>query len=178
VIFTVGHSTHSAETFIALVRAHAVCQIADVRTIPRSRRHPHFSQEALAELLQRGGVTYRHFPELGGLRKPLRRSINTAWRHPSFRGYADYMQTPPFQRGLASLLDFSGAASNFPAEVRTAVMCAEAVWWQCHRRLLSDALVVRGLSVRHILSTSEANPHELSEFARAEGGAVIYPGLL
>jgi uncharacterized protein (DUF488 family) len=178
VIFTIGHSTHSAETFVGLLRAHQIAQVADVRTVPRSRRHPHFSQDSLAALLPRTGLRYRHFPELGGLRKPLRDSANGAWRHPGFRGYADYMQTPPFRRGIDALLEFSASAEDFPPARRTAVMCAEAVWWQCHRRLLADALVVRGVPVRHILSLSEANPHFLSEFARPAGDVVTYPGLL
>jgi uncharacterized protein (DUF488 family) len=178
VIHTIGHSTHSAETFIAWLRAHQITQVADVRTIPRSRRHPHFSQDALAEFLPRGGIDYRHFPALGGLRRPSRDSRNTAWRHPSFRGYADYMQTPPFRRGIETLLEYSGAASDFPLALRTTVMCAEAVWWQCHRRLLADALTVRGVPVWHILSPGQANPHQLSEFARPDADGVTYPGLL
>ena len=177
-IYTIGHSTHSAETFIGLLRAHQIARVADVRTIPRSRRHPHFSQDSLAAFLPRAGIAYRHFPALGGLRKPSRDSQNTAWRHPSFRGYADYMQTPAFRCGVEALLEFCGAPSDFPLALRTAVMCAEAVWWRCHRRLLADALVVRGVSVRHITSPAEANPHQLSEFARPEGDGVTYPGLL
>jgi uncharacterized protein (DUF488 family) len=178
VIYTIGHSTHAPTVFLDLLRAHRIVQLADVRTVPRSRRHPHFSQEALAELLGQQAIVYRHFPDLGGLRKPRSDSPNTAWRVPGFRGYADYMQTPAFRRGLEALLEFSGASDDFPASARTAVMCAEAAWWRCHRRLLADALVVRGIEVRHILSASEAKPHELSEFAKVVEEAVTYPGLL
>jgi uncharacterized protein (DUF488 family) len=170
-IFTVGHSNHSAHQFLALLEVHGIRQVADVRTVPRSARHPQFSKEALAGCLDDHGIGYRHFPELGGLRKPRRDSVNTGWRHPSFRGYADYMQTEGFHSALAALEEFSAA-------LPTAVMCAEAVWWQCHRRLLADALLVRGVPVRHILSTGPPKPHELSEFARVAEGSVTYPGLL
>lgn len=170
-IHTIGHSTHPAETFRALLEAHGIRQLADIRTVPRSRRHPQFSKEALDEFLASAGILYRHFPSLGGLRKPRPDSINTAWRHPGFRGYADYMQTSEFRNAVDAL-------EHFAADGPTAVMCAEAVWWRCHRRLLADTLLVRGVGVRHILSVAEPKPHELSEFARREGGGVIYPGLL
>jgi uncharacterized protein (DUF488 family) len=169
-IWTIGHSTRSAEEFMRLLEAHGIEQIADVRTVPKSARHPQFNKEALDALLTAHGRVYRHFPALGGLRKPRPDSVNTAWRHPSFRGYADHMQTPQFAAGLDALLDFA---------VRpTAVMCAEAVWWQCHRRLLSDALLARQITVRHIVGGGEAKPHELSEFAKVVDGGVEYPGLL
>ncbi len=170
-IYTVGHSSQSSHQFLTLLLAHGIRQIADVRTIPRSARHPNFSKEALAACLGERGITYRHFPELGGLRKPRRDSVNTGWRHPGFRGYADYMQTEGFRRGLVALEGFS---ASFP----TAVMCAEAVWWRCHRRLLADALLVRGVPVLHIMSVGQPKPHELSEFARVNDGTVTYPGLL
>ena len=171
VIYTIGHSTHAAEAFIALLHAHGIRRLADVRRIPKSKRHPHFASGALAAALEEVGVEYRHFPDLGGMRKPRRDSVNTAWRVASFRGYADYMQTPGFRAALDALLAFAH-------ESRTAVMCAEAVWWECHRRLLSDALVAREIQVRHILSMGEAKPHELSDFARSADGEVTYPGLL
>jgi len=170
-IFTIGHSTRALDDFVALLRAHAVAQVADVRTVPRSRRYPHFSREALSATLPAAGIGYRHFGELGGLRKPRPDSSNTAWRHEGFRGYADYMETPAFARALDDLVRWSEDAAS-------AVMCAEAVWWQCHRRLIADALVARGLDVRHITTLSSAAPHELTEFARVEGGLVRYPGLL
>ena len=171
VIYTIGHSIHTADAFIALLTTHGIRQVADIRTIPASRRHPHFTKDRLDALLAGRGIAYRHLPDLGGLRKPRADSINTGWRHPSFRGYADYMQTPAFEHAIQSLEEFASVAA-------TTVMCAEAVWWQCHRRLLSDALLVRGVPVRHILSAAAAKPHELSEFARERDGRVIYPGLL
>ena len=170
-IFTIGHSTRTAAEFAGLLDAHGVRQIADVRTIPQSKRHPHFSRAALEEFLGSRGIAYRHFPELGGLRRPRADSINTAWRHAGFRGYVDHMQTNDFRRGVRDL-------AQFALHDHTSVLCAEAVWWQCHRRLLADALVVRGIPVRHILSSAEPKPHELSEFARQHEGGVIYPGLL
>jgi uncharacterized protein (DUF488 family) len=170
-IHTIGHSTRTAEAFVELLRIHEVRQIADVRTVPRSRRHPHFSRDALETFLYEHGIAYRHIPELGGLRTPRTDSTNTAWRHPAFRGYADHMETPTFHIGVESLLEFA-------ARAQTAIMCAEAVWWECHRRLLADALVVRGIAVFHILSSTAPKPHELSEFAHADNGVVTYPGLL
>jgi uncharacterized protein (DUF488 family) len=171
VIYTIGHSTHTAEAFLALLAAHSIAAVADIRTIPRSRRHPHFSREAMAEWLAATGVEYRHFPALGGLRRPKPDSINTAVRHASFRGYADHMQTPEFQEGVDAL-------EAFAAERVTTVMCAEALWWQCHRRFLADALFVRDVKVQHIMSSAAANPHELSAFAQVNGTRVTYPGLV
>lgn len=170
-IFTIGHSTHSAEVFGKLLKQHAVVQIADVRLIPKSSRHPHFARERLAPFLRDRGIAYRHFPDLGGHRRPRADSINTAWRVEAFQGYADHMRTDGFRTGIEQLLTFSVTG-------RTAVMCAEAVWWQCHRRLLADALLVRGVPVLHIFPSAGPKPHELSEFAREIAGEVIYPGLL
>jgi uncharacterized protein (DUF488 family) len=171
VIYTIGHSTRSSAEFIGLLETHGVTQLADVRKLPLSRRHPHFSRDALAAALSKHGIAYRHYPDLGGLRRPDPRSVNTGLRNESFRGYADYMLTDTFERALLDLLQFSEAGP-------TAVMCAEAVWWRCHRKLLSDILLVRGVQVRHILSTATPKPHELSEFARPTSGKVTYPGLL
>lgn len=171
VIYSIGHSTHAADTFLALLETHGIRQLADVRTVPGSRRHPHFSKERLSASLAEHGIRYQHFPGLGGLRKPRRNSVNTAWRHDGFRGYADYMQTLPFRQAIEELEEFALVAA-------TTVMCAEAVWWQCHRRLLSDALIVRRVPVLHILSAESPKPHELSEFARENGDGVMYPGLL
>ncbi|HVL67314.1 MAG TPA: DUF488 domain-containing protein [Vicinamibacterales bacterium] len=170
-VYTIGHSTHTADAFLELLQAHGIRQLADVRLIPKSSRHPHFASEPLAHTLAVHGIDYRHFPGLGGRRRPRPDSVNTAWRVEAFRGYADFMGTEAFKQALAALMGF---ASRAP----TALMCAEAVWWQCHRRLLADALVVRGLPVRHILSAGDAKPHELSEFARIDGDEVTYPGLL
>jgi uncharacterized protein (DUF488 family) len=170
-IYTIGHSIHPAEQFLALLRAHHVRQVADIRTVPKSRRHPQFNRETLDSYLQAQRIRYQHFPALGGLRKPRPDSINTGWRHPSFRGYADHMQTAEFSAGLSELLRFGAIAP-------TTVMCAEAVWWQCHRQLLADALLAHGVAVYHILGMSDAKPHRLSEFARLDGETVSYPGLL
>jgi uncharacterized protein (DUF488 family) len=169
-IFTIGHSTRPLDEFVALLARNGVTQLADVRTVPKSRRHPQFVRETLAESLPRAGVAYRHFPGLGGLRKPRPDSGNTAWRNESFRGYADYLQTPPFALALDELLAWAGPP--------TAIMCAEAVWWQCHRQLIADALVARGIEVRHIVSTAAPEPHKLTDFARVAGTRVTYPGLI
>lgn len=170
VVLTVGHSTRTAIEFIELLRAHDVEGIADVRRFPASRRHPHFSSQALATSLAADGVAYRHFPELGGRRTAAAHSVNTGWEHPAFRAYADYMDTGDFARGLDALLEFAQGR-------RVAVMCAEAQWWRCHRRLIADALVARRIEVRHIMSSTTARPHELTSFARVEGIDVRYPGL-
>jgi uncharacterized protein (DUF488 family) len=170
-LFTIGHSTHPVDVFGGLLEQHGITRLADVRTVPKSARNPQFNSNALDAYLDALGIRYRHFPALGGLRKPRRDSANTAWRHPGFRGYADHMQTAAFQLGLDALLEF---AQNNP----TAVMCAEAVWWRCHRQLIADALLARGVPVRHILPTGEAKPHRLSDFAKVDRGQVTYPGLL
>ncbi len=170
-IYTIGHSNRSADEFVALLLQNGARQVADVRTVPRSKRYPHFCGDELTKFLAAHGVTYRQFPLLGGLRRPRPDSVNTAWRHPGFRGYADHMQTDGFRRGMNEL-------ELFAAKRTTTVLCAEAVWWQCHRRLLADALVVRGADVHHIISTADPKPHQLSEFARTHGGGVTYPGLL
>lgn len=170
-ILTIGHSTHTAERFLHLLEVHGVTFVADVRRFPYSRRHPHFSQEALQALLQEQGISYRHFPALGGRRRPEPDSPNTGWRHPSFRAYADYMRSEAFRE---SLLTLAGLAQTEVA----AVMCAESQWWRCHRQLIADALVIRGVDVRHILSAAPPAPHELTPFARVEGTDISYPGLL
>lgn len=170
VVYTIGHSVHTADNFIGLLKTHGIRHLADVRLLPGSRRHPHFSREQLASLLEVHGITYRHFPELGGRRRPRPDSINTAWRVEAFRGYADHMQTVPFRESVEDLLTLARTGA-------TAVMCAEAKWWQCHRRLLADTLVARGIPIRHILSAAAPKSHELSEFARADGDGVTYPGV-
>jgi uncharacterized protein (DUF488 family) len=169
-IYTIGHSTRSLDDLITLLKAHEITRLADIRTVPRSRRHPHFSIDALSSSLPQAGIIYRHFPGLGGLRKPRPDSINTAWRHAGFRGYADYMLTPEFERSLGSFLEVAVHGSS-------ALMCAEAVWWRCHRQLVADALVARGLEVRHIMSSTSAPKHVLTEFGRVVDGRVTYPGL-
>lgn len=138
-VMTVGHSTRSAEAFLALLQAHGITGVADVRAFPASRRHPHFNREALAAFLATHGIAYEHLPQLGGRRKPLPDSPNGGWRHPSFRAYADHMGSIEFRHGLDALIAF---AQKFFA----AVMCAESQWWQCHRQLVADALVARDWS--------------------------------
>ncbi len=169
-IYTIGHSTRSFEEFLALLRAHGVQQVADIRTIPRSRRHPQFERDALARALSEADVQYRHFPGLGGLRHPRRDSPNGAWKNDSFRGYADYMGTAPFDEAVDDLLAFARTSP-------TTVMCAEAVWWRCHRSLLADALVARAVEVLHITSAAAPSPHRLNPMARVDGRSVTYPSL-
>ena len=178
-ISTIGHSTRSLDEFVGLLRAHGITGIADIRTVPKSRRHPHFSAEALSVSLPRVGVSYRHFPGLGGLRKPRRDSRNSAWRHEGFRGYADHMETEAFREALADLIAWGGRATlSGSPEKRIAIMCAEAVWWRCHRQLTADALLARGIDVGHITGTGPATAHKLTAFARVAGGRVSYPGLV
>jgi uncharacterized protein (DUF488 family) len=172
-IWTIGHSTQRSDEFLALLRASDIGGLADVRTIPRSRRHPHFGRDALAARLNEEGIEYRHLAALGGLRKPRSDSPNGAWRNEAFRGYADHMMTPEFAEAVDELLEFGGRC-------RVAVMCAEAVWWQCHRMLLSDALVARQIDVHHIMSlrgTHSVQRHRLTPFAQIRSdGHVSYPG--
>lgn len=174
-IWTIGHSTRSADEFLELLRANAIDGLADVRTIPQSRRHPYFGRDVLDARLKDEGVEYRHFAELGGLRKPQPDSPNGAWRNEAFRGYADHMMTPRFTAAVDELLRF-GERRN------VAVMCAEAVWWQCHRMLLSDALVARDVEVQHIMSLrgkSSRQPHRLTPFAQIRADRQVwYPGLV
>jgi uncharacterized protein (DUF488 family) len=167
-VWTVGHSTRSADDLVELLRGHAIDRLVDVRTIPRSRRYPHFNRETLPAILGAASLAYDHMPGLGGLRRPRPDSTNSAWRNAGFRGYADYMQTAEFARNLDALIELSGSA-------RAAVMCAEAVPWRCHRSLLADALVARGVVVRHILTPERAEPHRLSPSAQLEGTRVTYP---
>jgi uncharacterized protein (DUF488 family) len=168
-ILTIGHSTRAIEEFLALLEAHRVERLVDVRTIPRSRRNPQFDRETLPETLGRAGFDYRHMKELGGLRHARRDSPNTGWKNEGFRGFADYMLEREFGEAIERLIELAG-------EKRTAVMCAEAVPWRCHRSLIADALVVRGIAVEHILSKERTEPHRLTPFARVEGTRVSYPG--
>jgi uncharacterized protein (DUF488 family) len=167
--FTVGHSTHALEELVALLRRHDVRRIADVRRFPQSRRHPQFNREALVETLPAHGIAYRHLPALGGRRDPRPDSPNGGWEHPAFRGYADYALTDEFATGFAELCALA-------REQPTAVMCAEAPWWRCHRRLIADRLTALGWTVCHIGSDGGLAEHELPPFAVATpGGAVTYP---
>ena len=167
-IWTIGHSTRTTEKFISLLKEHGIKQLADVRLLPGSKRYPQFNKETLADSLGKAGICYEHFPELGGRRKPREDSPNTAWRNESFRGYADYMDTEEFNKGLKRLLDLAAAAGP------TAVMCAEAVWWCCHRSLVSDYLKVRGIEVMHILDANKTEPHPYTSAARIVNGRLSY----
>jgi uncharacterized protein (DUF488 family) len=170
-ILTVGHSTHPIEKFVALLKAHGVEQLVDVRTIPKSRYNPQFNQEALERSLRESGIAYVHMPGLGGLRHPRKDSINTGWKNASFRGYADYMQTPAFDESLGNLVELA-------SRHMTAVMCAEAVPWRCHRSLIADALMAKGIEVENILTESSRKPHAYTPFASVNEERVTYPGLL
>jgi|SRR5579872_6431420 len=154
-----------------MLEAHNVEQLVDIRTMPRSRTNPQFNREALPKSLEPAGIAYLHMPSLGGLRRPRPDSVNSGWRNSSFRGYADYMQTPDFAAALEELIRLSGAK-------QTAIMCAEAVPWRCHRSLVGDALTARGITVEDILTATRRQPHQLTPFARVEGTRVWYPGLI
>jgi uncharacterized protein (DUF488 family) len=167
-IYTIGHSTRKLEDFETLLEDFGVALLIDIRTVPRSRHVPHFNSGKLSRALARKKIEYRHLKLLGGLRKPAKESINLAWRNLSFRGYADYMQSEDFQAGLAEL-------ESLAAKKKSAIMCAEAVPWRCHRSLVADALTVRGWQVRHILSTASQQIHQLTPFAAVDGEVVTYP---
>jgi uncharacterized protein (DUF488 family) len=167
-MWTVGHSTRPIGEFTDFLRAHDIALLIDVRTIPRSRYNPQFNIDTLAQSLREARLQYRHLPELGGLRKPKKDSFNDGWRNASFRGYADYMQTEEFVNALEDLM----AGGRLQP---TAIMCAEAVPWRCHRSLIADALVSRGWDIRHIMSPDKATPHVLTSFAHSEKGTLTYP---
>jgi uncharacterized protein (DUF488 family) len=168
-IFTIGHSTRPIETFIRLLQAHGVTRVVDIRTIPESRHNPQFGGARLSASLRRVKIRYQHLPGLGGLRRPKPDSVNAGWRNSSFRGYADYMQTPAFERSLARCIALS-------TKEPIALMCAEGVPWRCHRSLVADALLAKGIESREITSRIRAQPHTLTPFARARRGRVTYPG--
>jgi len=167
-VLTVGHSNRPLEDFLRLLRAHRITLVADVRKMPGSRRNAQFSRDALPQALRAAGIGYVHLPGLGGLRRRRPDSPNTAWQNASFQGYADYMLTPEFAESLQGLLELSRGQ-------RTAVMCAEAVPWRCHRSLIADALSVRGIAVEHILSASRTQPHVLRPWAHVQGTRITYP---
>lgn len=167
-IFTVGHSTLPIERFIALLHIYGIERLVDIRTVPRSRHNPQFNGDALGPALTSETIDYVPLPALGGLRHARKDSSNTGWRNTSFRGYADYMQTEAFDEGLATLIRLS-------CEKRSAIMCAEAVPWRCHRSLVADALNVRGIPAVEILSESSYRLHTLTPFARVEGVQITYP---
>jgi uncharacterized protein (DUF488 family) len=170
-VWTVGHSAHSLDAFVGLLGEHEITQVADIRTVPRSRRHPHFDTGALAASLPEHGVAYEHLARLGGWRHADRSSRNGAWRNVSFRGYADYAMGEEFADGLAQL-------RHLAAKRRTAMMCSEALWWRCHRRLVADRLVVAGDIVCHIGSDGRVSAHELTSFALVgHDGRITYPAI-
>jgi uncharacterized protein (DUF488 family) len=167
-IWTIGHSTRAIDVFISLLGEHGIRLLVDVRSLPGSKRYPQFNKEALANSLGKSGINYEHFPELGGRRKAQPGSKNIAWRNASFRGYADYMETDEFNKGVNRLLDLAADAGP------TVIMCAEAVWWRCHRSLISDYLKARGIEVIHILDANKTQPHPYTPAARIVNGELSY----
>jgi len=169
-VYTIGHSTRTADAFVALLKAHGVGCLADIRTVPRSRHNPQFNEDALAATLHEHGIRYERMAGLGGFRRTSAESTNTGWRNLSFRGYADYMQTPAFAENLDALIALARGCE-------VAIMCAEAVPWRCHRSLVADALLVHGVAVEEIASDTKTTPHRLTPFARVDGTTIRYPGL-
>ena len=167
-IWTIGHSTRAIDELISLLKANEIKVLADVRAFPGSKRYPQFNKDALAESLNADGIRYEHFPELGGKRKSKPDSHNNAWRNASFRGYADYMEAEQFQKGIERLLDVTANAGP------TAIMCAEAVWWRCHRSLVADYLKVRGVEVLHVLGANKVDSHPYTSAARIVDGKLTY----
>lgn len=169
VVFTIGHSTRSLVELVDMLRAHGVRRLVDVRTVPRSRHNPQFNRDTLGKALRNRRFNYRHMKALGGLRRPRPDSANSGWRNASFRGYADYMGTNEFNEALARLMKLA-------EQKATAIMCAEAVPWRCHRSMIADALIARGYEVRDIMSATNARRRTLNPMARVEDGKVTYPG--
>lgn len=170
-VLTIGHSTRSIEEFLELLETHDAGCLIDVRTMPRSRHNPQFNVDTLPEQLDEQSIGYLHVPDLGGLRRPRPDSPNAGWRNLSFRGYADYMQTSEFQSAVGRLVEQSH-------DTRLCLMCAEAVPWRCHRRMISDALTVRGIPVEHVMGTSRRQTHDLTPWAEVVGeedGQLLYP---
>ena len=167
-IFTIGHSTHPIEEFADVLKAHGIEFIIDVRTIPKSRHNPQYNSDTLSAALHGHAIGYEHLPGLGGLRHAKKDSINTAWKNASFRGFADYMQTEDFERGLNMLIETAGKRL-------TAIMCAEAVPWRCHRSLIADALLARGITVMDIMGKTPAKAHMMTPWAMVKGTTITYP---
>lgn len=168
IIFTVGHSTKTISDFIELLKGYQIKEIVDIRTIPKSRHNPQFNGDDLRKSLSDAQIGYLQLKGLGGLRHPLKDSLNTAWVNASFRGFADYMQTEEFEENIEKLIKIS-------EEQTTAIMCAEAVPWRCHRSLIGDALLVRGINVRHIISAHSSMDHKLTPWAKVRGKSITYP---
>jgi uncharacterized protein (DUF488 family) len=169
-IWTIGHSTRAADEFEEMLRSHEIEALVDVRSFPGSRRYPHFNKPELANFLQQIGVEYWHSPQLGGRRRPNAHSKNTAWKNASFRAYADHMETDEFKKGIEDLLKLLN-------EKRTAIMCAEALWWRCHRSLIADYLKAHGIQVIHILDAKHTEEHPYTSAARIVDGQLSYEGL-
>ena len=167
-IYTIGHSTRSLADFIALLKAHGIQRIVDVRTIPKSRHCPQFNETRLKNALKRHQIYYTHLKELGGLRHTHKNSINTGWENPSFRGFADHMQTEEFKKGIRKL-------EKLASKKTCAIMCAEALFWRCHRNLIADALTIGKWDVFHIQSKKTARPHQLTTFLKKKKGLIFYP---
>jgi len=167
-VMTIGHSTRTLDEFIGLLQAHAVTRVVDVRTIPRSWHNPQFNKDSLPDSLKKAGLSYVHLSGLGGLRHAKPDSINLGWRNASFRGYADYMQTPEFEQSPEELI-------RLARQERIAIMCAEAVPWRCHRSLIADALLVRGIRTEDITSPTRGQVHTLTPFAKVRGTTITYP---
>lgn len=168
VIYAIGHSTRTIEDFIAILKAHGVATLVDIRTIPKSRHNPQFNEDMLRPSLEKAGITYLHCKELGGLRKPQKDSINTGWENASFRGFADYMQTRQFASAVRRLMQIARLGP-------VAIMCAEGNPFRCHRSLVADALTVRKVRVLHISSRTSAREHTLTKFAKVAGTKITYP---
>lgn len=166
--FTIGHGTRLLEEFVALLRERGIDLLADIRTVPKSRHNPQYWGESLASSLPEAGICYLHLKALGGLRRPAPDSPNSGWRNDTFRGYADYMLTPAFEAALAELIALLRLR-------RTAIMCAETVYWRCHRALVADALLVRDIRSLHLMAPGKAVPHRLTRFARTDGLRIVYP---
>lgn len=169
-VWSMGHSTRTSGEFLDLVAAHGIEAVADVRRFPASRKYPHFNRDVLRDTLSEVAVEYVAMPELGGRRRPRRDSHNTAWRNESFRGYADYMETEEFRRGAERLLELARRR-------RTTVMCAEALWWRCHRSLIADYLKVQGVCVRHIVDRNKSELHPYTSAARVKHGTLSYTAI-
>ena len=167
-VLTIGHSTRTLKEFISLLHAHGATCVVDVRTVPRSRHNPEFNKASLPSSLKKAGLGYVHLPGLGGLRRARPDSVNLGWRNASFRGYADYMQTPEFEKSLEELVQWA-------KQDRIALMCAEAVPWRCHRSLIADALLVRGIRTEDIMSPTRRQVHTLTPFAKVRGSTITYP---
>lgn len=167
-VFTIGHSTHPLSELVEMLAVHDITTLADVRTIAKSRHNPQYMADALSVSLPPSGIRYLRLEELGGLRHTTKESVNGGWRNASFRGYADYMQTPAFAAGIDRLLAVA-------REQPTAIMCAEAVPWRCHRSLIGDALLVRDVEVFDIMTVTSTKPHTMTKFAHVDGTRITYP---